>query len=101
MSAVERGPRLNHGGLGDVDAVGVRSLAAGPREDACVLGLVPQIGLEDPQSAKRGEMRGEQTAFVVRVITGRGGAREVGKALADAGPEIAVRGPRRHCSSPR
>jgi len=100
-ACVERGTRLNHDGFGDVDAVSARALAAGPREDACVLGLVPQIGLENPQSFERGEVLGEQTSFIVRVIARGDGPREVGKALADPGPEIPVSGPRRQGCSPR
>jgi hypothetical protein len=40
-------------------------------------------------------MLGEQSPFVVRVIARGGCPREVRKALADTGPEIPVRGPRR------
>jgi hypothetical protein len=39
---VERGARLDDRRLGDVDAVRARAVPAGPREDARVLGLVPQ-----------------------------------------------------------
>src|ERR1700730_3620705 len=91
---VERGARLNHRGFGDVDAVSARALTARPREDARVLGLVPQIGLENPQSLERGEVLGEQTSLIVRVIPRGGSPREVGKALADPGPEVPVGGPR-------
>ena len=64
--------------------------AAGPRQDARVLGLVPQVGLENPQAGERGEVLGEQPPLVVGVVARRRGAGEVGKALADARPEIAV-----------
>jgi hypothetical protein len=52
---------MNDNRFGDVDAVCARTLTRGPREDARVLGFVPQIGLEDLQAAERGEMVGEQT----------------------------------------
>src|SRR5579864_6414630 len=97
---VERGARLNHDGFGDVDAASARALAAGPREDACILGFVPEIGLENLQTLKRGEVLGEQTPFVVRVIPRRRGTVEIRKALADAGPEIPVSGPRCHGCAP-
>jgi len=100
-ACVERGARLPQYGFGDVDAVRARALPAGPREDARVLGLVPQIGLENPQSLERGEVLGEQPTFIVRVISRGDGPREVGKALADPGPEIPVGGPRRQGCPPR
>ena len=100
-AGVERGTGLNHRGFGDVDAVRARALTAGPREDACVLGLVPQIGLENLQALECGEVLGEQTSFVVRVIARRNGPSQVGKTLADPGPEIPVSGPRRRGCSPR
>src|ERR1700730_12013435 len=95
---VERGAGLNHRGFGDVDAVRARALTAGPREDARVLGLVPQVGLENAQALERREVLGEETPLIVRVVTRGSGPREVGKALANAGPEIPVRGPRQGCS---
>jgi len=100
-AGVKRGTGLIHDEFGDVDAEGPGALTAGPREDACVLGLIPQIGLENPQSLERGEVLGEQTLLVVRVIARRRRAAQVGKALADPGPEIPVSGPRRQGCSPR
>ena len=94
-ASVERGARLYHYGFGDVDAVNARALTAGPCEDARILGLVPQIGLENLQALEGGEMLREQTPFVVRVIARGNSAREVGKALADSRPEIPISGPRR------
>lgn len=46
-------------------------------------------------------MLGEQPLLVVRVIARRRRAAQVGKALADPGPEIAVSEPRRQGCSPR
>src|SRR4051812_32489510 len=97
---VERGAGLHHNGFGDVDAVGAGTLAAGPDENACVLGFVPQIGLEDLQALERGKMFGKQTSFVVRVVSRRCRAAQVGKVLADPSPKIPVRRPRRQGCSP-
>src|SRR4249920_2463136 len=106
-AGLERGTCLNDDGLGDVDAEGARALASGPHEDACVLGFVPEIGLQNLQVLERGEVLGEQTPFVVGVISGRRCAVEIRKSLADSGPEIPVRGPQsstrrswRHRSTP-
>ena len=63
---------------------------AGPREDARVLRLVPEIGLEDPQSGERGEVLREQALLVVRVVARRRRAAQIGEPLADAGPEAPV-----------
>ena len=97
---VERGARLDHSGFGNVDAVSARALTAGPREDACVLGLVPEIRLENPEPLERGEVLVEQTSFIVRVITRRDSPSQVGEALADPGPEIPVSRPGRQGCSP-
>src|SRR4029077_8779445 len=90
-TGVERRARLNNRRLGDVDAVCAGALTAGPREDGRVLGFIPQIGLENPESFERGEVLREQPSFVVRVVPRRDRTPEVGKALADPSPEIAVR----------
>lgn len=100
-ASIEPGTGLKHDGFGDVDAEGARAVAAGPREDSCVLGFVPQIGLENRQAFEWGQVFGEQTPFVVRVIPRRRRAAQVGKALTDPVPKIPVRGPRRQGCSPR
>ena len=90
--AVEGGARLDHRGLGDVDAVSAGSLPAGPGEDARVLGLVPEISLKDPQPLEGREVLGEETAFVVQVVAGRDRPADVGEMVAHLGPEAAVSG---------
>ena len=50
----ERGPRLPDGRLGDVDAEDGRALPMHPLQDARVLDLVPQVGLEHRAPAESG-----------------------------------------------
>src|SRR3954470_17061158 len=69
----------------------MRALFACPRQDARVLRFVPQIRLEHTKAGEHREIVGEQAPLVVRVVAGRRGSAEIGKLLADAGPEPAIR----------
>ena len=77
-------------GRRDVDAERPRPLAGGPAQDAGVLGLVPEVGLEEALPGEGGQEGAQQPALVVSVLGGRPGASQVGEVLADIGPEALV-----------
>src|SRR5688572_9068027 len=74
-------------------------MARRPRQNARVLRFVPQSVLRIRRPASGGKC-GEQTLLVVGIKPRRRRAAQVGKALAEAGPEILVSGRRHHGRSP-
>ena len=92
MAVAEVPARSHDGRSRDIHPERFRSCLGGPAEDAGVLGLIPEIGLENPAAVQRRQVAAEEPLFVFEVLRGRARAAKIGKVSSDVGREIIAAG---------